>query len=125
MSFFTNEWELEEANSGDFTMEATGTVYSKEYSDVGKYDELDIFMHIAYTSQSGATATVTLQCYDTINSAWSTHATTFTAVAGSAINEIINFAGFGTKIRISIVAAGTFGGSETMTFTLACCGKGN
>ena len=118
-----DDFEILGATDGDFTISATSsTIYSKEYG-VGDYTEMKIVIKGAYANQSGATIDVVVQMYEPTTGTWHDHSTAFTQLTDSG-NEDKDYTSFGNKIRLHITAAGTFGGTEVVTFTAGAIVKG-
>ena len=124
MGYIVKDFEMEEANSGDFTFEdeTDATTYSKEY-DAGSGVELKIFVKITKTNESGGTAVATLQMYNNALDNWEDHGTAFSAISVAA-TEFKDFTSFGSKIRIELNPGGTFAATETMTVTFGAILKG-
>ena len=117
-----DDFEILGAATGDFTISATGTIYSKEYG-VGDYTEMKIVIKGTYANVSGATIDVVVQMYEPATETWHDHGTTFTQITADA-NEDKDFTTFGNKIRLKITSGGTFGGTEVVTFLAGAIVKG-
>jgi len=128
MTYYEDNLEMEEASSGDFTITATGTVYSKDYA-VGKFamSELLITNKYVYSNKSGAIITPTLQYYCNVTANWYDHAASFSASdpagATTQYTALDIATAFGNRIRLKVVASGTFGGSEQVVVTAAFIAK--
>lgn len=118
---------MDEATSGDFTITGTGTVYSKAI-DVSLIDstKTSIVNTSAVTNGSGGTITATVQTY-IHGLGWVDTAVTWTAGVHSTASETIvtacTEAAFGTRIRIKLVATGSFGGTESHAQAFYIVGK--
>lgn len=119
--------EMAEATSGDFTITGTGTVYS-ESVDVSLIDstKTEIINTSTITNASGGTITATVQSY-VHGLGWVNTAITWTAGVYSTASETIvtscTQGAFGTRIRMKLVATGTFGGTESHAQAFYIVGK--
>jgi len=117
-------WQgIESGGSGTFTIIATGTDYTEWY-DVSDFDELITFVEATWTNQSGATLDVSLETQngrtETAFDLSSAHA----QLTDTGSNHKAHSA-FGLKVRLKLVAGGTFGSSpdESISVTVDFAGK--
>lgn len=118
---------IPEAIADGFTVAATGTDYSEEV-DISLIDSTKtmIVNTAVVTSGSGATLNVTVQSYihtlgwvDTaVTWACSIHST-----ASQTIVTPLTQGALGTRIRLKVIATGTFGGSESHVVAFYIAGK--
>lgn len=108
-------------SSWSFVFSATGTKYTS-WVDVALMDELITFLEATWANQSGATLDVSLEIKNPRTTTAFDPSSAHTQLTDTGSNHKAHSA-FGSKIRMKLVAGGTFGGSETITATLDYAAK--